>query len=81
MTDSLYELARSYDISIENVKKVAEETRIRMKLARIKGQRDEYLLLKKKLNICYEEIRDMTAVSSVLKRYYGNEKRERRDVM
>lgn len=81
MTQSLYELARSYDASIESIKSAANETRIRMKLAKINKQKDEYDLLRRKLNICYEEIRDMTAVSSVLKNYYGDEKREGRDVM
>lgn len=76
MNKSLYELALEYDESIKNIQRIVVSVRKQIKNAEAKHDSYEVYSLSKKLEMLYEEIRDMKIVSEKLKNYYKDEKSE-----
>lgn len=74
MSKSLYELALDYDESIKNIQQIVVSVRKQIKDAEMKHDSYEVYSLSKKLEMLYEEIRDMKIVSEKLKAYYKDEK-------
>lgn len=73
MKNSLYSLAEEYDEAIKKTKAITDKTRLEMKQAQTDRNEDKCRLLKRKLEVCYEEIRDMRIISDTLKNYYKND--------
>ncbi len=76
MSKSLYELALDYDESIKNIQQIVVSVRKQIKDAESKHDSFEVYSLSRKLEMLYEEIRDMKIVSEKLKKYYIDEKSE-----
>lgn len=74
MSKSLYELALDYDESIKNIQQIVVSVKKQIKEAENKHDSYEVYSLGKKLEMLYEEIRDMKIVSEKLKTYYEDEK-------
>ncbi|MBR3868074.1 MAG: hypothetical protein IKM66_02045 [Clostridia bacterium] len=76
MSKSLYELALDYDESIKKIQQIVVSVRKQIKDAEVKNDSYEVYSLSRKLEMLYEEIRDMKIVSEKLKNYYKEEKSE-----
>lgn len=76
MSKSLYELALDYDESIKKIQQIVVSVRKQIKDAESKHDSYEVYSLSRKLEMLYEEIRDMKIVSEKLKNYYKEEKSE-----
>lgn len=74
MSKSLYELGLDYDESIRLTRELVASVRKRIKEAEAKHDASEVFFLGKKLEMLYEEIRDMKIISEKLKTYYDKEK-------
>lgn len=74
MTKSLYELGLEYDESIRLTQEAVDS--VRKKIAQAEKDNDSYevFVLSRKLEMLYEEIRDMRIISEKLKTYYDKEK-------
>lgn len=75
MSKSLYELGLDYDESIRRTQEVVASVRKKIKAAEAKHDSSEVFLLGKKLEMLYEEIRDMKIISEKLKTYYDKDKK------
>lgn len=73
MSKSLYELALEYDESIKGVEAIVRSERIKLKEAKMKNDNFEVYSISRKLEMLYEEIRDMKIISQKLKKYYDRE--------
>ena len=74
MKKSLYELGLEYDESIRLTQDIADSVRKKIKEAEKNNDSYEVFVLSKKLEMLYEEIRDMRIISEKLKTYYDKEK-------
>lgn len=76
MSKTLYELALEYDESIKQTQQIVVTVRKQIKDAEAEHDSYKVYSLSKKLEMLYEEIRDMKIVSEKLKNYYKDEKSE-----
>lgn len=80
MSKSLYELGLEYDESIKKTQEIVASVRKKIKEAKEKYDSYEVFLLSKKLEMLYEEIRDMKIISEKLKTYYDKDKKIKEDI-
>lgn len=80
MSKSLYELALEYDESIKSVQEIVASVRKDIKEAEKRKDSYEVYSLSKKLEMLYEQIRDMKIVSEKLKTYYDEDKEKQESV-
>lgn len=73
MSKSLYELGLEYDESIKLTQEIVTSVRKKIKEAERNHDSSEVFLLGKKLEMLYEEIRDMKIISEKLKTYYDKD--------
>lgn len=73
MSKSLYELALEYDESVKGIEDIVASERKKMQEAKIKNDSFEVYTISRKLEMLYEEIRDMKLISKKLKSYYDKE--------
>lgn len=73
MSKSLYELALEYDESVKGIEDIVASERKKMQEAKIKNDSFEVYTISRKLEMLYEEIRDMKLISKKLKSYYDHE--------
>ena len=74
MKKSLYELGLEYDESIRLTQDVVDSVRKKITQAEKNNDSYEVFVLSRKLEMLYEEIRDMRIISEKLKTYYDKEK-------
>lgn len=77
MKKSLYELALEYDESIKSVQEIVARVRGKIRDAKKRNDSFEVYSLSKKLEMLYEQIRDMKIVSEKLKNYYNEDEKEK----
>lgn len=80
MSKSLYELALEYDESIKSVREIVASVRKDIREAEKRNDSYEVYSLSKKLEMLYEQIRDMKIVSEKLKTYYDEDKEKQESV-
>ena len=73
MSKSLYELGLEYDESIRLTQEVVDSVRKKIRAAERNHDSSEVFMLGKKLEMLYEEIRDMKIISRKLKTYYDKD--------
>lgn len=72
MSNSLNELAKEYEHSIELLSSCIPDVRAKYKQATLEGNKDLIKTLAKKLAVMYEEIRDMKIIVQTLTHYYDD---------
>lgn len=73
MKKSLYELGLEYDESIRLTQQAVDSVRKKIRDAEKNNDSYEVFVQSKKLEMLYEEIRDMKIISEKLKTYYDKE--------
>lgn len=76
MKKSLYELSLEYDEAIRQQQELTDRVRIALNEAKRRRDTDEAQRLMRRLEVYYEEIRDMKMIAQTLKNYYAPSSKE-----
>lgn len=76
MKKSLYELSLEYDEAIRQQQELTDRVRIALNEAKRRRDTDEAQRLMRRLEVYYEEIRDMKMIAQTLKNYYAPSAKE-----